>query len=557
MQDFPQPKNILSTDNAREAGALSAKFKTLAGKGEKKTVAIIGGGLSGLACAKYLADAGHEPILYEARSELGGKVSAWKDKDGDWIETGLHIFFGAYPNMMNLFKELDIEDRLQWKAHQMIFAMQELPGEFTSFDFIPGIPAPFNFGLAVLSNQKMLSFPEKLSILPALIPMLIEGQSYIDDQDELSVLEFMQKYGMPDRVNEEVFVAMAKSLDFADPDKLSMTPVLTAMNRFMNEADGSQCAFLDGNQPERLCQPMKEHIEERGGKVLTSSPIQEICVNEGDGSVSHLLLRSGEKVVADEYISAMPVDVMKRFIPEKWSTMPYFVQLSELEGIPVMNIQLWFEKNLQSVDHLCFSRSKYLSVYADMTRTCREYSEDNKDQGSMLELVFAPCSVSAGADTNWIAKSDKEVVTATMEELERLFPTEIAADGSKTKLLKSSVVRVPFSVYAALPGRNKYRPSQTSPIPNFTLAGDYTEQKYLGSMEGAVLAGKLAADVVMSRAANVDPWSGPQLGVSQKKPIQQDIYDKAKTLVAKKPVGVKGSGAIAFGGGASTLLDST
>ena len=67
-----------------------------------------------------------------------------------------------------------------------------------------------------------------------------------------------------------------------------------------------------------------------------------------------------------------------------------------------------------------------------------------------------------------------------------------------------------------------------------------------------MLAGKLAADVVMSRAANVDPWSGPQLGVSQKKPIQQDIYDKAKTLVAKKPVGVKGSGAIAFGGGAST-----
>ena len=37
---------------------------------------------------------------------------ARKDKDGDWIETGLHIFFGAYPNMMNLFKELNIEDRL-------------------------------------------------------------------------------------------------------------------------------------------------------------------------------------------------------------------------------------------------------------------------------------------------------------------------------------------------------------------------------------------------------------------------------------------------------------
>jgi 15-cis-phytoene desaturase len=54
--------------------------------------------------------------VYEARDVLGGKVSAWQDKDGDWIETGLHIFFGAYPNIMNLFKELDIEDRLQWKV---------------------------------------------------------------------------------------------------------------------------------------------------------------------------------------------------------------------------------------------------------------------------------------------------------------------------------------------------------------------------------------------------------------------------------------------------------
>ena len=58
---------------------------------------------------------------------------------------------------MNLFAELDIEDRLQWKVHKMIFAMQELPGEFTSFDFMKGIPAPLNFGLAILMNQKMLS----------------------------------------------------------------------------------------------------------------------------------------------------------------------------------------------------------------------------------------------------------------------------------------------------------------------------------------------------------------------------------------------------------------
>ena len=99
---------------------MSDRFKTdLQAGDKKKKVAIIGGGLSGLSCAKYLSDAGHEPTVYEARDVLGGKVSAWQDADGDWIETGLHIFFGAYPNMMRLFKELDIEDRLQWKIHKI------------------------------------------------------------------------------------------------------------------------------------------------------------------------------------------------------------------------------------------------------------------------------------------------------------------------------------------------------------------------------------------------------------------------------------------------------
>ena len=66
-------------------------------------VAIAGAGLAGLSCAKYLADAGHTPVVVEARDVLGGKVAAWKDEDGDWYETGLHIFFGAYPNMLQLF----------------------------------------------------------------------------------------------------------------------------------------------------------------------------------------------------------------------------------------------------------------------------------------------------------------------------------------------------------------------------------------------------------------------------------------------------------------------
>lgn len=41
------------------------------------------------------------------------------------------------------------------------------------------------------------------------------------------------------------------------------------------------------------------------------------------------------------------------------------------------------------------------------------------------------------------------------------------------------------------------RPTQRTPISNFYLAGDYTKQKYLASMEGAIYSGKLAAEAIV------------------------------------------------------------
>jgi len=508
--DFPKPAlDVPTNENYAEAKALSQRLQNFqldraSTEKRKPSVLVIGGGLAGLSSAKYLSDAGAEVTVIERAKMLGGKTSAWQDADGDWIETGLHIFFGAYPNMMNLFAELDIEDRLQWKEHAMAFAMRDFPGQFTKFYFPPFLPAPFNMGWAILSNDKMLSWTEKIRTGIPLLPMLLGGQEYIDAQDELSVEEWMKRNFMPKRVRDELFIAMGKALDFIDADKLSMTVILTAMNRFINETHGSKTAFLDGNQPDRLCAPMAEHIERvGGGKVVVDTPMQEILVDE-NGRVEGVKLRNGEIMTADHYVSAMPVDALKLKLPEKWRAMPFFKQLNELEGIPVINVHLWFDRKLRPYNGLVFSRSPLLSVYADMSECCSEYADENR---SMLELVFAPCDVTAGSDVNWIAASDDEVVAATLKELENLFPDEIGGEHG-AKLRKSAVVKTPRSVYAAVPGRNKFRPSQNTPIENFTLAGDFTSQKFLGSMEGAILSGKLAAEVAAEKLSGRVPSQG-------------------------------------------------
>lgn len=230
-------------------------------------VAIAGAGLAGLACAKYLTDLGHTPIVLERRDVLGGKVAAWKDEDGDWYETGLHIFFGAYPNVLQLFKELDIEDRLQWKEHSMIFNQPEKPGTYSRFDF-PDLPAPINGMVAILRNNDMLTWPEKIRFGLGLIPAILQGQKYVEEMDKYSFSEWLKLQNVPPRVEKEVFIAMSKALNFINPDEISSTVILTALNRFLQEKNGSKMAFLDGSPTERLCQPMVDYITERGGKCV-------------------------------------------------------------------------------------------------------------------------------------------------------------------------------------------------------------------------------------------------------------------------------------------------
>ena len=175
-------------------------------------------------------------------------------------------------------------------------------------------------------------------------------------------------------------------------------------------------------------------------------------------------------MTGDHYVSFMPVDALK-------------LAAGRLEARPVLqaaggarghsrhqrpHLVRWGK--LRLYDGLVFSRSPLLSVYADMSECCKEYASGD---ASMLELVFAPCSKEAGSDVNWIGKSDEEIVQATLGE-PRGSSDEIAADGSKAKVVKHAVVKTPRSVYAAVPGRNKFRPSQNTPVKNFTLAGDFT-----------------------------------------------------------------------------------
>jgi 15-cis-phytoene desaturase len=461
-------------------------------------VAIAGGGLAGLSCAKYLVDLGHQPILLERSEILGGLVAAWKDKDGDWIETGLHNFFGAYPNMLQLMGELNILDRLQWKRHALIFNQPEKPGVLSWFD-VPNLPAPFNIITSILRNNDMLTWNQKVRFAIGLIPAIVRGDKYVASMDKYTFTEWLAMHGIGEDISTDVFIAVCKSLKFIDPDVISATIPLRALNKFLQQKDGSKIAYLDGAPPERLCQPIADYVIERGGEVHTGASLKQIVV-DADGNVEKLIIRGlddapDQEIFADAYVSAMPVDAIKNYLPIAWAAMPYFQQLDQLEGVPVISVQIWFDRKLTDIDHTLFSRSPLLSVYSDMSNSCKEYANPDK---SMLELVVAPAA-------EWIDRSNSEIIEATLNELAKLFPHHLP---TPAKVLKSYVVKTPRSIYTAIPGREQFRPSQDTPIANFFLSGSYTAQPFFGSMEGAVLSGKLTAQEIHKANQNASQSSG-------------------------------------------------
>lgn len=126
-----------------------------------------------------------------------------------------------------------------------------------------------------------------------------------------------------------------------------------------------------------------------------------------------LLLTGDEVISGDAYVNAMPVEGLKKLTPPAWrDNLEYFRVLQKLRGVPVMNVHVWFDRKLSTVDNLIFSRSPLLSVYADMSETCAGYSSAEK---SVLELVLAPAA-------QYMSKTDEEILQAVLAELERLFP---------------------------------------------------------------------------------------------------------------------------------------
>jgi uncharacterized protein with NAD-binding domain and iron-sulfur cluster len=449
---------------------------------------IVGGGPAGLAAAKYLADAGRSALVLEKRPVLGGKLSSWRDRDGDILETGLHSFFGGYETVHALLRDVGIAHHVLWQPHTLTFAMP--PGfsqrvgpqaAFEEFHFIDA-PSPFNGIGAVLNARYVFNAWEKLLFATGTLPILLGDHRYAERQDDITYADWHRKRGMSEHMLQTFFAPMALALNFTPADAISAEAMLRVMAYFASSRDASRAGFLDGPPNERLIEPIAEHVRERGVRIESTARVAELLFS--DGRCTGVRTSDGRTFEAEHVILATPVHDAAKLLPPEMLRDPLVYGVGRLTSSPVINGHFWFDRPISAHTNLIFGAGTLLPVHADLGQASPGYGWRNK---SFLEVCIAPAD-------DLMMLDDDAVIVRVLADLTRLYPL-----ATKQTLVKAKLVRVPKSVYRASPGAERLRPGARTPVANLFLAGCYTNHRFPASIEGAMRSARAAVDGILAR----------------------------------------------------------
>ncbi|KAH0726713.1 hypothetical protein KY284_002578 [Solanum tuberosum] len=502
-------------------------------RGPKLKVAIIGAGLAGMSTAVELLDQGHEVDIYESRTFIGGKVGSFVDRRGNHIEMGLHVFFGCYNNLFRLLKKVGAEKNLLVKEHTHTFVNKG--GEIGELDFRFPVGAPLHGINAFLStNQLKIYDKARNAVALALSPVvraLVDPDGalqQIRNLDSVSFSEWFLSKGGTRASIQRMWDPVAYALGFIDCDNMSARCMLTIFALFATKTEASLLRMLKGSPDVYLSGPIKKYIMDKGGRFHLRWGCREVLYEtSSDGSmyVSGLAMSKAtqKKIVkADAYVAACDVPGIKRLVPQKWRELEFFDNIYKLVGVPVVTVQLRYNgwvtelqdlersrqlKRAAGLDNLLYTPDADFSCFADLALASPDdyYIEG---QGSLLQCVLTP-------GDPYMPLPNDEIIKRVTKQVLALFPSSQGLE-----VIWSSVVKIGQSLYREGPGKDPFRPDQKTPVENFFLAGSYTKQDYIDSMEGATLSGRQASAYI----CNV----GEQLVALRKKITAAELNEISK-----------------------------
>lgn len=239
-----------------------------------RTVAVIGGGIAGLAAATGLAERGADVTLYEASPQLGGRVRSWPTGDGRNMSRGFHAFFRQYYNLRALLRRTDPAlDRLTPIAD---YPLQTEQGLTDSFKSIPRTP-PWNLAAFVLNSPTFpLSGLAAVDLASAFELIDLDFPEGLSRYDNESAADFLDRLRFPDGARHLALEVFARSF-FANPKDFSARELVTMFHTyFTGSAEGLLFDVPIDDFNTSLWDPLGTYLEDLGVTIHTEQPVTQL-----------------------------------------------------------------------------------------------------------------------------------------------------------------------------------------------------------------------------------------------------------------------------------------
>jgi squalene-associated FAD-dependent desaturase len=432
-------------------------------------VAVVGGGLSGLAAALECADAGAEVTLYEARSRLGGATFSVQ-RDGRWIDNGQHVFLRCCTSYLAFLRRLGVDDLVALQPRLRIPVLR--PGKPAALLSRNALPAPLHLAPA-LARYRLLRPSERLRAMRAAAGLRrlrpadprLDGQSFGDwlsahgqtaaATDYLWNLIALPTLNLP---ASEASLAMAVKvfrtglLDSSDACDIGMPEV--PLQRLHGEAAAIALAAA-------------------GARVSLATPVRS--VRRGGDGLRLQLEGSSAEADADAAIVAVPHHALARIAPEAADQEA----LDALGSSPIVNLHVHYDRPVLQ-EPLAAAVDSPVQWLFDRTRS----------SGTAAGQLVA---VSLSAADQELAESVATLRERYLPELARLLP-----DAAGAVVLDFTATREPRATFRAAPGAQRLRPGPRTRVRGLYLAGAWTDTGWPATMEGAVRSGVTAAKAVLA-----------------------------------------------------------
>lgn len=444
-------------------------------------VVVIGAGFAGLSAAVRLARGGARVLVLEARPRLGGRATAFPDREtGELVDNGQHVLLGCYTETFAFLADIGALDHVRAQPRLGV-TMIDRTGRRSRLE-CPSLPAPFHL-FAGIVEWDALSWGDKWSALGMAKPLrlarreLTPGANAIAASPGETVENWLVRNGQTARIREMLWDPLALAA-LNQPPTQAAAPVFARVLAEMFGGDPRAAAIVLPTRPLHLmyAEPAREYIEQRGG-VVRRGVTARIRVANGVVASVRAARPGEEEWAAAHVIAAVPWFAFADLFDED---VPPLAGISRraraMTSSPIVTVNVWFDRRVTD--------EPFVGLPGRAMQWVFDKREAFGGDASHLSLVSSGTSAIAGlTNAEWIA--------VAVEELLDALPA-----AREARLLRATVVREPRATFSLAPGQPA-RPATETPVRGLLLAGDWIETALPATIESAVRAGHRAADIAL------------------------------------------------------------